>query len=764
VEVVPDPDASARLAVPPAALQLSLAAGSRSGVTVGTIWEGDYPVRVVLGEDPRQPATIEDLKQQYVSSALLMATVPLEEIASIRPAWSDGTILHRNGVPTVTVRVDVGRDVVSSTVQAEVERLVAALGEVPGVRIEYGGEMEMRLEMFGYLMRALGTSVVAIYLILLFQFRRHRKALLVMLTMPLSLLGALVGLQVTGYPFGFTAFVGVISLMGMVVRSGIILVDYAEHLQVDQGLSGKDAGFAAGKRRMRPVFLTSAAAAVGVVPLILSGSTLWAPLGTVICFGLIFSMVLTLFVLPVAYWKVADTPGGYPGVRAPGAVVAGLLMLVFVAVPASAQEAPLTLEQCRELTLKHNAEIRSTDLSVAEAEAMSQVARTKYFPQISAGATALAAASPMAEVATHSGNLSVFDGSTRTALTAFLPAGSMAMAQNGYAVNLTAVQPLYAGGRISNGNRLASLGIDVARENGTIARRDSLALTEEKYWRVVELTEKQHTLDAYDALLKALEAQARDAVDAGLATPNDLLKVTVQRKKVDVDRMRLESGIRLSARDLRRHIGLSDGDTISLADTLAPPQDPTVLKGEKEGGFERRPEIRQLERAVRAEQLQAEVKRGEMLPTVSVGAVALHYDFSGLERINNVAVLGTVSIPISARREVGQAIAALHAREQIAESRLDSSRRLIALDIEKRWDDLSVAWRAADVADAAIEQAELNLREARDRHAAGLSTVSDVLEPEVLLHQAQDHRIDARRDYWLARAAYLRAIGRDDLV
>jgi outer membrane protein TolC len=153
-----------------------------------------------------------------------------------------------------------------------------------------------------------------------------------------------------------------------------------------------------------------------------------------------------------------------------------------------------------------------------------------------------------------------------------------------------------------------------------------------------------------------------------------------------------------------------------------------------------------------------------MLPTASVGAIALRYDFSGLQSINDVAVVGMVTIPISARREVGHVVAALQAREQIAQNRLDSSRRLIALEFDKRWDDLSVAWRAAEVADAAIEQSELNLREANDRYAAGLSTLSDVLEAEVLLHQAQDQRIDARRDYWLARAAYLRAVARDEVV
>ena len=124
-----------------------------------------------------------------------------------------------------------------------------------------------------------------------------------MSTMLLSILGATLGLKLTGHPFGLTSFVGLIGLMGIVVRNGIILIDYAMHLVTKEGYTYKEAGLAAGKRRMRPIFLTSMAAAMGVIPMIISNSLLWAPLGTVICFGMIVGMILTLYVLPVLYWK-----------------------------------------------------------------------------------------------------------------------------------------------------------------------------------------------------------------------------------------------------------------------------------------------------------------------------------------------------------------------------------------------------------------------------------------------------------------------------
>jgi len=149
---------------------------------------------------------------------------------------------------------------------------------------------------------ALGVTIVVIFLILLVQFRRVKTAALIMITMPLSIFGASFGVFVTGYPFSITAFVGLISLMGIAVRNGIILIQYAEKLLSEEHMTIKEAAIAAAKRRMRPIFLTSAAAAVGVIPMIMSRSTLWGPLGSVICFGLIFGMLLCLFVLPVLYY------------------------------------------------------------------------------------------------------------------------------------------------------------------------------------------------------------------------------------------------------------------------------------------------------------------------------------------------------------------------------------------------------------------------------------------------------------------------------
>jgi len=230
--------------------------------------------------------------------------VPLAQIAKTTPDWTQGTIAHRNGVRCLTVRIDQKRGVYAMEVQNQIDKILCHTQLPEGITVSYGGEIEDSEQTFLPMLVALGLSILMVFLVLLCQFARLRKTLLVMLTMPLSLFGAAVGLVATGYPFCLTAFVGIIGLMGIVVRNGIILVGYADELRAE-GKELLEASIAAGKRRMRPIFLTSMAAAMGVVPMIISRSPLWGPLGAVTAFGLVLSMVLTLFVLPVAYWLLS---------------------------------------------------------------------------------------------------------------------------------------------------------------------------------------------------------------------------------------------------------------------------------------------------------------------------------------------------------------------------------------------------------------------------------------------------------------------------
>ncbi len=307
-----DWDEAGRLGISPSFLGASLAM-STTGMPAGTIWEGDRAVKLLVREDSLRSGTLNGFRHQLVSSMPLGMSVPLSQVAKVEVDWTEGGIHHRNGTRCLTVRVDPRRDVLPSTLQARIDSLVAAQTLPPGVAVTYGGEKEAAAQTYGPMVASLATAIVLIFFILLCQFGRVRKSVLIMTTMPLSLLGAALGLVATGYPFGMTAFMGIIGLMGIVVRNGIILVGYADELRAE-GMTSFDAALAAGKRRMRPIFLTSMAAAVGVIPMITSGSTLWGPLGAVTAFGLVFSMILTLLVLPVAYWLLTRNETALAGI------------------------------------------------------------------------------------------------------------------------------------------------------------------------------------------------------------------------------------------------------------------------------------------------------------------------------------------------------------------------------------------------------------------------------------------------------------------
>ena len=167
-----------------------------------------------------------------------------------------------------------------------------------------GGRRERDLETQPQIYSGLAISIVIIFAILLFHFKDIRMSVLIMLALLFSLLGAATGVLVMGQEVGITGILGIISLMGIIVRNGIIMVDYAEELRVHHRLSAKRAALHAAQRRMRPIFLTSAAASMGVIPMVIANTPLWGPMGVVVCFGTIVSLFFIVTMIPIGYWMI----------------------------------------------------------------------------------------------------------------------------------------------------------------------------------------------------------------------------------------------------------------------------------------------------------------------------------------------------------------------------------------------------------------------------------------------------------------------------
>jgi multidrug efflux pump subunit AcrB len=272
------------------------------GLNATQVWDGDYAINVKIKAEDHKDQSVSSLRELSIISPATSKTVPLRQVAEVTPSWEQEQIVRRNGMRCLTVRVDIEKGAVANEVLGKLRPKIEELNLPDNITVGYGGEYEMSEENLVPMGISLSISVLIIFLILLWHFREFKQAVLSFITMPLSIFGAALGLILMQYPFGFTSFLGLLALCGIVVRNGIILIDFANELRLHHGHSVYEAAAHAAKRRMRPIFLTSSAAAVGVTPMIISRSTLWGPLGTVIAFGLMLSMVLTLFVLPVLYW------------------------------------------------------------------------------------------------------------------------------------------------------------------------------------------------------------------------------------------------------------------------------------------------------------------------------------------------------------------------------------------------------------------------------------------------------------------------------
>ena len=272
------------------------------GLQATQIYEDDYAINIKIKSENQTNQSVSDLMQLSIIAPTTGAVIPLKQVADITPDWEQDQIVHRNGMRCLTIRVDIEKGAVANVVQAIITPKIDTLDIPDHIRINYGGEHELSEENLLPMGISLLISVLLIILILIWHFKSIKHAALSFITMPLSILGAALGLLLMQYPFGFTSFLGILALCGIVVRNGIILIDYADELRQHHGKNVLEAAITSAQRRMRPIFLTSSAAAVGVTPMIISRSSLWGPLGTVIAFGLLVSMVLTLFVLPVLYW------------------------------------------------------------------------------------------------------------------------------------------------------------------------------------------------------------------------------------------------------------------------------------------------------------------------------------------------------------------------------------------------------------------------------------------------------------------------------
>ena len=734
------------------------------GLPLTTIWENDYPVEVRLSQESFGNKSIRTLEDLYVSSPVNFTSVPLRSIAEFSPQWTEGNIVRRNGTRTLTILIDNDPQGVASNIFNEVSLQISKLKLPEGTSVSYGGDYEGQVEVFVPMGIALGLSIVLIFFILLFEFKKTKLSLLIMSTMLFSLPGAAIGLKLMGYPFSITAFIGITSLCGMVVRNGIILIDYARQLRNKAKIPVREAAIAAGKRRMRPIFLTSAAASVGVIPMILSRSPLWGPLGTVICFGLMFSMVLTLYILPILFSLMYSDRPKNPGFwSAPAATAVALLVLVFPLFSTSVEAQTLSLDSCKTLALQNNHKIKEAAFDVAQSKQQKREAFTHYFPKVNAGAFAFKAADYLMKAKIPEMNLPVYDGNPANLLHptqfAYVPSIPINILDYMNVATIMAAQPIFTGGQIINGNKLAKVGYEINREKQNLTSTDVLVRTEELYWTVIALREKTKTLDSYRKLLDTLQRDVSVAHKAGLVQRNDLLKVELKRNEIDVSALRLSNGINLTQRALCQQIGIVFDSALMLLDPQSEPVLPQQFYSDPETAVSNRSEIKILNQAVVAEELQKKMTLGSNLPTAVIGVTGFYFD--AMENAStNALAFATISIPISDWWGGVHKMKQNQIRVESARNKLAETSELLALQIEQANNELNEYYFQLGIAHKSVEQARENLKVTNDNYQAGISSMSDLLEAQSVYQHALDGQTESRCNYQVKKARYLEATGR----
>ena len=424
-----------------------------------------------------------------------------------------------------------------------------------------------------------------------------------------------------------------------------------------------------------------------------------------------------------------------------------------------------SLDQILDSARHNNITLRNAQRSVDAATQQRKEAFTKYFPTVSASGFGFTANKGMAKMDVNLSDYITPEMAAGIAQSGILPAEalaslgqpmSMEMMKKGVMGNVMAMQPVFAGGQIINGNKLAKVGEDVSRLQLQLSENEVEKTAEQYYWQIVSLEEKLKTVNAVETLLKDINKDVTIAVKAGVALRNDLLQVELRQNDVESQKLTLNNNISILRMILAQYCGLQSTDF--TLDYNPEAQSPMMEKQDHQQALINTPEYKLLDKQVQATNLQHKMAIGSQLPTVAVGAGLVYHNM--LESGRSFGMLmATVSIPISDWWGGSHAIKRKKIEHQKAIDQLADSSELLKINMQSAWNNVQEAYQQLGIAERSIEQATENLRLNRNFYQAGTSTMSDLLEAQLLYQQALDKRTDAYTNYQNKLLAYRHAVG-----
>ena len=438
------------------------------------------------------------------------------------------------------------------------------------------------------------------------------------------------------------------------------------------------------------------------------------------------------------------------------------MALFLSGITASAQQV-LSLQQVKEQALAHNISIRTAEDAVREAREQKKEAFANYFPQVSATGMGFKTNTDMLKTSINTASL--LPSSLATALPPALagmipPTLSFSMLDRGLMAGVAAVQPLFAGGRIINGNKLARAGVEASEIQKQISENNVELTATQYYWQIISLKEKQRTLNAVDAMLRQLEHDATMAVKAGVGMRNDLLQVQLRQNEVESNRIKLDNGLRLARRMLAQYIG-AEGE-IDVNDTVNTASMPPFLIQEvnNDDAVAATPEYKLLQKNVEVTRLQKQMEIGKNMPSIGIGATYSHYNMAEGMKNTFGMVFATVTVPISQWWGGAHAIKRRQIAEDVARRQLADNRQQLAIRIQKNRDDVNDAYKQLAIARKGIEQSEENLRLNRNFYQTGTVTMNNLLDAQQKYQQCRDRYTEAYAAWQIKIVEYEQSIGR----
>ena len=415
-----------------------------------------------------------------------------------------------------------------------------------------------------------------------------------------------------------------------------------------------------------------------------------------------------------------------------------------------------SLEQLKQLAVENNYALRSARNSIQQSQEVKKSAFTKYFPQLSAIGLGFTASKPVIDV----------DVNLPAEVTAMVPQGisvpsNISLMKNGVFGSVAALQPVFMGGQIINGNKLAKVGVQ-ASEIQLEASEDEVEMnTEQYYWQSVSLKQKLLTLASVHEMLEQLEKDVNNMVRVGAVNRNDLLQVQLRKGEVESTTLEVENSLATVSQLLAQYIGKSDETIdVSLPDGFvfgAVPDLPVTLRQNHQTALAATPQYRLLEKNVESKRIQRSMTIGQNLPSVGVGASYSYNNFLGSK--SNAVLFATVSVPISgwwggSHNIKKQKLAFDNAKEQLQ----DNSQKLI-IRMNNAWNSVETSQKKLKIAHDAIDQAEENLRLNKDYYRVGATKMSDLLDAQQQYQMARDRYTDAYASFQTKLLEYRLATG-----